>query len=166
MGRPVCACHNTWPIYLDHENLERQFNTAQERKSQSSCFREKWTALGGTWTHRHSAVSTDAWLTRLPRSSAGWVQSPVTTCVHRILCYADESQCHAMLCEGLVESVARAMEAHHDDTDVQTAAIATLATALAHGTNAVDNCNCNIGSTLYEWERCFLVWCFTTRPSV
>jgi hypothetical protein len=37
-----------------------------------------------------------------------------------------------MLCEGLVESVARTMEALHNDSDVQTAAIATLATAMAH----------------------------------
>ena len=46
-----------------------------------------------------------------------------------------------MLCEGLVESVARTMEAHHDDTDIQTAAITTLATALAHGKNTVGKCN-------------------------
>ena len=51
----------------------------------------------------------------------------------RIVQFPDESQCHGMLCEGLVESVARTMEALHNDSDVQTAAIATLATAMAHG---------------------------------
>lgn len=38
-----------------------------------------------------------------------------------------------MLCEGLLESVARTMDAHHDDLGVQTAGIAALATALVHG---------------------------------
>ena len=47
--------------------------------------------------------------------------------------HSDVSQCHAMLCEGLLEDVAEAMRAHHDDPDIQAAAIATLATALAHG---------------------------------
>ena len=48
--------------------------------------------------------------------------------------YADVLQCHAMLCEGLLESVATAMQTHHNDPAIQAAAIATLATALAHGT--------------------------------
>ena len=62
-----------------------------------------------------------------------------------------------MLCEGLVESVARAMEAHHDDTDMQTAAIATLATALAHGRNTVSKCNCNLAQHCINESAVF--WC-------
>lgn len=51
--------------------------------------------------------------------------------------YTDVSQCHAMLCEGLLDSVAKTMEALQDDAGIQAVGIATLATALAHGRNLV-----------------------------